>query len=109
MLLPSRVRIFGPPAHRSLGAALVVAAVVSGACLPTLPVNNTPTTSSTQAVQTSSSTIRIGKVIRGDLTGVLNFTAPVQNKGDVLVVSRVSARLDKLDVDIGSPGRGGGL
>src|SRR5438876_8715981 len=102
MLLLSALRIFGTRAHRGLNAAVVVAALVSSACLPTLPVIGQPATSNAQPAQTSSSSaIHMGKVVRGDLNGVLNFTAPVQNKGEVLVVPRVIARLDKLDVDIG--------
>ncbi|MDQ6673649.1 MAG: efflux RND transporter periplasmic adaptor subunit [Chloroflexota bacterium] len=68
-----------------------------------MPTSN-QSTSNTQPAQTStsSSAIHIGKVVRGDLAGVLNFTAPVENKGEVQVIPRVVARLDKLDVDIGS-------
>ena len=102
MLLLSPLRLFGTRARRSLGAAVVVAALGSTACLPTLPVTGPSATSTAQPAQASSSTIHIGKVVRGDLNGVLNFAAPVQNKGEVLVVPRVIARLDKLDVDIGS-------
>ncbi len=88
---------------------MVAAAVLSSACLPSLPSGNQSSSSTSQPSQTSggSSAIHIGKVVRGDLNGVLNFTAPVQNKGEVLVVPRVIARLDKLDVDIGSRVRAG--
>jgi HlyD family secretion protein len=105
MLLLSPLRIFGTRARRYLGVAVFGAALGSSACLPTLPVTGQPATSNAQPAQassSSSSTIHIGKVVRGDLNGVLNFAAPVQNKGEVLVVPRVIARLDKLDVDIGS-------
>jgi HlyD family secretion protein len=91
---------------RFLGAVAVVAALSSSGCLQGFPLSNPPTTSSAQAAQgstsSSSNTIRIGKVVRGDLNGVLNFTAPVQSKGEVLIVPRVSARVDKLNVEVGS-------
>jgi multidrug efflux pump subunit AcrA (membrane-fusion protein) len=41
------------------------------------------------------------------LTGVLAFAAPVQAKGEVAIVPRVSARVDQLNVDIGSRVRAG--
>jgi RND family efflux transporter MFP subunit len=81
--------------------------------LQSFPLSDGPTTPSPPPAQSSSSgtssssTIRIGKVVRGDLIGVLNFTAPVQSKGEVLVAPRVSARLDKLNVDVGSRVRAG--
>src|SRR5258708_26966155 len=65
------------------------------------PANNPP------AARSSSSAIRIGKALRGDLTGVLTFAAPVQAKGEVAVVPRVSARVDQLNVDVGSRVRAG--
>ncbi|MGI9146774.1 MAG: efflux RND transporter periplasmic adaptor subunit [Chloroflexota bacterium] len=108
MLLLSFSLLHHKHAYRHLGAAVMVAALVSSACLPSLPVGNQPAPSVAQPAQSnSSSTIHIGKVVRGDLNGVLNFTAPLQNKGEVQVVPRVVARLDKLDVDIGSRVRSG--
>jgi RND family efflux transporter MFP subunit len=110
MLLPSVLSFPRTRAHRFLSAVAVVAVVVSSACLPTLPVGNQPASSNPSPAQpgnSSSSAIRIGKVVRGDLNGVLNFAAPVQSKGEVLVVPRVSARLDKLSVDVGSRVRAG--
>jgi HlyD family secretion protein len=95
---------------RGLGAAAVLAAVASSACVPGLPLGNQPAATSPQPAQTSSSnpnTIRIGKVVRGDLNGILNFTAPVQSKGEVLVVPRVIARVDSLSVDVGARVRAG--
>jgi HlyD family secretion protein len=56
---------------------------------------------------TTTSTIRIGKAVRGDINGQLAFTAQVQTKGDVAVLPRVTATLDKLDVDLGSKVRAG--
>ena len=46
--------------------------------------------------------MRIGKAVRGDLNGLLTFTAQVQTKGEVAIVPRVTATLNKLDVDLGS-------
>ncbi len=92
----------------SLPLGAIVAAFVATACLPTLPITTPPTTANNpQAARSSASTIRIGKAIRGDLTGVLTFTAPVQAKGEVAVVPRVSARVDQLNVDVGSRVRAG--
>src|SRR5712664_4009717 len=88
-------------AHIHLGA--IVAALVATACLPTLPAPTQPTTvNNPPAARSNSSTIRIGKALRGDLTGVLTFAAPVQAKGEVAVAPRVSARVDRLNVDVGS-------
>ncbi|MCA1645634.1 MAG: biotin/lipoyl-binding protein [Chloroflexi bacterium] len=91
-----------------LGA--LAAALVATACLPTLPVSSQPTTTgttNTQAARSGGSTIRMGKAVRGDLTGVLTFAAPVQTKGEVAVVPRVGARVDQLNVDVGSRVRTG--
>src|SRR6266851_1533334 len=99
VLFPSRV---------SVHLSAIVAALVATACLPSLPVTTQPTTAnSTQPTRSSSSAIRIGKALRGDLTGVLTFAAPVQAKGEVAVVPRVSARVDQLNVDVGSRVRAG--
>src|SRR5438445_3750014 len=81
----------------------IVAALVATACLPTLPAPTQPTTANNPPPQRSSaSTIRIGKALRGDLTGVLTYAAPIQAKGEVSIVPRVSARVDQLNVDVGS-------
>jgi pyruvate/2-oxoglutarate dehydrogenase complex dihydrolipoamide acyltransferase (E2) component len=100
VLLPSRAsKIY-------LGAT--VAALVATACLPTLPVATQPTTANNPpASRSSTSSIRMGKALRGDLTGVLTFAAPIQAKGEVGVVPRVSARVDQLNVDVGSRVRSG--
>jgi HlyD family secretion protein len=49
----------------------------------------------------------MGKVVRGDLQGILTFTAELAAKGQVAIVPRVVARLDKLDVEVGSRVRAG--
>ena len=65
--------------------------------------NIQPTTANNApATRPSTSAIRMGKAIRGDLVGVLTFAAPVQAKGEVAVIPRVSARVDQLNVDVGS-------
>src|SRR5207237_954785 len=85
-----------------LGPAAAVA-LLSSACLPLLPAPTQATAANPQATAASSSgTMRIGKAVRGDLNGVLTFTAQVQTKGDVAIVPRVTATLNKLDVDLGS-------
>ena len=100
-----------PHAHPATSRrSCVVAAVASSACIPGLPLGNQPAATTTQSAQTTSTNpnaIRIGKVVRGDLNGILNFTAPVQSKGEVLVVPRVIARVDSLSVDVGSRVRAG--
>jgi multidrug efflux pump subunit AcrA (membrane-fusion protein) len=84
-----------------LGA--IVAALLATACLPTLPApTQSATTSNAPAQRASTNTLRIGKALRGDLTGVLTFAAPIQAKGEVSIVPRVNARVDQLNVDVGS-------
>jgi RND family efflux transporter MFP subunit len=100
MVLPATLRA-------SLLLGLLVAALVTTACLPTLPLTTQSTTAGTQATRSSANTIRIGKALRGDLTGVLVFAAPVQSKGEVAVVPRVNARINQLNVDVGSRVRAG--
>jgi multidrug resistance efflux pump len=51
--------------------------------------------------------IRIGKAIRGDVSGVLTFSAEVQAKGQVAIMPRVTARVDRIAVDLGSRVRAG--
>jgi len=104
VLLSSRARI-------AFGA--LVAALVASACLPTLPnlpatTQPTTATNDTQpAASTSTGTTRIGKAVRGDLMGALTFAAPIQAKGEVAIVPRVSARVDQLNVDVGARVRAG--
>ena len=103
-----------PPAARSTQLSLVAVgaalALLSSGCLPLLPAPGQTTAASPQTsavTTTSSGTTRIGKAVRGDLNGVLAFTAQVQTKGEVAIVPRVTATLDKLDVDLGSRVRAG--
>src|SRR6266851_3008471 len=101
VLFPSR-------AIKRMHLGAIVAALVATACLPTLAVTTESTTANnTPVARSSASTIRMGKALRGDLTGVLTFAAPVQAKGEVAVVPRVSARVDQLNVDVGSRVRAG--
>ena len=88
----------------SLAAAAATVGLVLGGCLPALPAPTQATTANppAPAVTGSRGTMRIGKAVRGDLNGVLAYTAQVQTKGDVAVLPRVTATLDKLDVDLGS-------
>src|SRR5947208_3802618 len=91
-----------------IGLALVVAALLSSACLPMLSVPGQTTAASTTATQANSSTtasasaIRIGKAVRGDLNGVITFAAHLQAKGEVAIIPRVNTKLNKLAVDVGS-------
>src|SRR5256885_1901205 len=76
-------------------------------CLPALPAVGAAPPAEAQSVRASTNTIRIGKAVRGDLNGLLTFTAPIQAKGEVAVVPRVSARLDQMHVELGSRVRAG--
>jgi RND family efflux transporter MFP subunit len=94
----------------TIAAAALVAALVSSACLPAVSVpSQTASASSAQsnATNITSSGVRIGKAVRGDLSGVVTFTAPIQAKGQVAIVPRVNATLLKLNVDVGSKVRVG--
>jgi RND family efflux transporter MFP subunit len=96
----------------SIVAAALVAGLMSNACLPilSLPGQTTAASSSTQAADGTTaarSGIRLAKAIRGDVTGVATFAAPIQAKGSVAVIPRVNATLTKLDVDVGSRVRAG--
>src|SRR5438128_1732807 len=91
-------------ARKSILIPALLAAIVSTACLPVLPVPSQTTTNAattTQATTSSSSTLRIGKATRGDLNGVIMFSAPLQTKGQVAIVPRVNATLLKLNVELG--------
>jgi HlyD family secretion protein len=97
-------------APRLLGlVALATTLVSSSACLPMLsaPAQNAATTTQPTPTSNSSGPIRIGKSVRGDLSGVLTFAVPLQTKGQIAVVPRVDAMLLKLDVDVGSRVRAG--
>jgi RND family efflux transporter MFP subunit len=97
------------PGLRTLAVAAVVAALGLSACGSLLPVAGTTNAATTTQSSASASNagVRIGKAVRGDLTGVANFTAPIQTKGEVAVIPRVSSPLMKLDVDVGSKVRAG--
>ena len=98
-------------------ARFVTVAAMLGltACLPTVPLSTQSTTgasSSTQSTDatvptTTSSGVRIGKVMRGDLNGLLMYAATLQTKGEVAITPRVVAPLSHLDVDLGSRVRAG--
>jgi RND family efflux transporter MFP subunit len=95
------------PGRYSVAAAAACVALLSSACLPMLSVPGqtaagASTTTQASTVSTTSGTIRIGKSIRGDLTGVLIFTAPIQAKGAIAIIPRVASTLTKLNVDVGS-------
>ena len=90
---------------KALVSVAVVAALASTACLPVLSVPSQTTAAS--ANTQSNATVRIGQAVKGDLTGVATFTAPIQAKGSIAIVPRVNATLTKLDVDVGSKVRTG--
>ena len=79
-------------------------------CLPMLSVPGqtaAATTASNTVSTVNSGQIRVGKVVRGDVNGVITFVAPIQAKGSVAIVPRVNAMLAKLNVDVGSKVRAG--
>jgi RND family efflux transporter MFP subunit len=88
----------------ALSGALLLSA--SG-CLPALPLAEPDRATDAPAARAAPNAIRIGKAVRGDLTGVLHFAAPVRAKGDVSITPRVTARLDRIMVDMGSRVRQG--
>jgi RND family efflux transporter MFP subunit len=82
----------------------VAAACATSACLPALPA--TPSSAAPSSSRASAG-IRIGKAVRGDLNGLLAFAAPLQTKGEVAIAPRVIARVDRLNVELGSRVRAG--
>ncbi len=96
--------LFHAPRHAVLLAAVgTLMLPVVASCLAA------PSTSSGDARTASASNVavRIGKAVRGDLSGVLALAGDVRAKGQILIVPRVTARLDKLYVDVGSRVRQG--
>jgi multidrug efflux pump subunit AcrA (membrane-fusion protein) len=94
-------------AARWIRGGVVLVGVLAVSCSPLLAVpGQQAATGPTQSNQTQSN-VRIGKAVRGDLTGVATFTAPIQAKGQVAIVPRVNSTLVKLDVDVGSKVRAG--
>jgi RND family efflux transporter MFP subunit len=75
--------------------------------MPSIPGTNTVNITDPAPVRAANSAVRIGKAVRGDLNGVLTFAAQLKSKGDVPIVPRVSARVDRVMVDIGSRVRAG--
>jgi len=93
-------------------SALLVAAftvaLVSVGCLPAISASGDQTANAaTVQGNATSSSVHIGKVVRGDMTGVVTFTAPIQTKGNVAIIPRATATLNKIDVDVGSKVRAG--
>jgi HlyD family secretion protein len=91
----------------SFALVALSAGLVTSGCLPSLPNGNTPSAAAAVAPSRSANTIRIGKAVRSDLSGVLTFAAPVQSKGEVALIPRVTAPLATLKVDVGSRVRAG--
>ena len=54
--------------------------------MPALPSGNAPAAVEAPTARPSANALRIGKAVRGDLTGVLSFTAQLRSKGDVAIV-----------------------
>ena len=97
-------------APRLLGLAALAASLSSSACLPMLSVpsqTTAATTTQSTTASTSSGPVRLGKTVRGDLSGVLNFAVPLQSKGQVAIVPQVNSTLLKVDVDLGARVRAG--
>jgi HlyD family secretion protein len=100
VLLPlRRVRVV-------VGVLAAVTLVTTTGCLPSLPTAASAA-GDAQPARTTSGAIRIGKAVRGDLNGVLTFTATIEAKGEVAVIPRVTAQLNQLNVAVGSRVRAG--
>ncbi len=93
------------PRAMAVVALVSIASLAAGGCLPGAP--GVANVSAPDRPSKTNVSIRIGKAVRGDLTGVLTFAGDVRAKGQVSVVPRVTARLDKLYVDVGSRVREG--
>jgi HlyD family secretion protein len=96
LLTPRRLRAL-------LAAGAAASLLGTSGCLPSFP----STSASAAPSGSGRATIRIGKAVRGDLSGVLNFTAELKSKGEVSIIPRVSAPLAKVNVDLGSRVRAG--
>lgn len=97
-------------ARRILIFAAAATMLGASGCLPMLSVPGqtaAASTSSTAVGSLNTGPLRIGKVMRGDVTGVATFVSPIQAKGSVAIVPRVNATLTKLNVELGSKVRAG--
>ncbi|HEY3062365.1 MAG TPA: efflux RND transporter periplasmic adaptor subunit [Chloroflexota bacterium] len=79
----------------------------ASACLPTLPGAAPVSVGDAAPARAVTNTIRIGKAVRGDLNGIVTFTAQLRAKGEVAIVPRVTARIDRILVDAGARVRAG--
>src|SRR6266508_4521744 len=96
------------PQSRALLSAIAAAALLgSSACLPTLPGAAPVSVVDPAPARTATNTIRIGKAVRGDLSGIVTFTAQLRAKGEMAIVPRVTARVDRILVDAGARVRAG--
>jgi HlyD family secretion protein len=73
-------------------AVLLALAPLAGACIVAPSVERT----------TEKEAVRTARIQRGDITGVLSFNGEIRPKGQQILTSRLSGRLDKLYVDTGS-------
>ncbi|HYW87411.1 MAG TPA: efflux RND transporter periplasmic adaptor subunit [Chloroflexota bacterium] len=87
---------------RSRAFTTLIILCAATACLPTFPAGSPVAAVDPPAPRASVNPVRIGKAVRGDLTGILNFTAQLRAKGEVSIVPRVTARVDRVLVDVGA-------
>ncbi|MBA2448103.1 MAG: biotin/lipoyl-binding protein, partial [Chloroflexi bacterium] len=52
-------------------------------------------------------TVRVTRVTRGEIAGVITYSGDLRSKPGALVSSRISGRLERLHVEVGSPVREG--
>lgn len=108
---PARSARPAPSARAGACLALAVALLggASAACVPAFPLASSAGAAapSTERTTRNNVPIRIGKAVRGDLSGVLTFAGEVRSKGQVAVVPRVSSTLEKLYVEVGARVREG--
>ncbi len=96
------------PVWAKLGPPCLALLLGGTACLAGVPGVSTTTPVADRGGRTNIP-IRLGKTIRADLAGVLTLAGEVRAKGQVAVIPRVTARLDKLYVEVGARVREGEL
>ena len=89
-------RLFASPSRSVAAALLPLTALLFAAC--SSPWSAAPVTERNPAARPA----RLARVTRGDITGVLIYSADLRAKPGVTVTARVSGRLERLHVEPGS-------
>ncbi len=85
-----------PPMNSSRLLALVLASLLLGGC-QAAPLAPRDTESSPQRA-----TIKLGRVTRGDITGLLSFSGELRSESRVVVAPRVAGTLARIIPDVGA-------